>query len=150
VRPSERGTIDGLSLLKDLEDRLATKYEVHFGGYRHSAAPDFNSRKEASDWIVRRVQELGLACDVTGLDYHIVDASFVADDIVKEPPHYTRLQPEPIDVIAQWGLNFNRGSALKYIVRAGHKDPTKEAEDLRKAITYLELEIKRAEARTAT
>lgn len=59
------------------------------------------------------------------------------------PAHYRDLKPEPIDVIADWGLNFNRGNALKYIVRAGKKDPAKTVEDLRKAIVYLEHEIMR-------
>lgn len=38
-------------------------------------------------------------------------------------------------------LGFNRGNAVKYISRAGKKDPEREVEDLRKAIRYLEHEI---------
>ena len=38
------------------------------------------------------------------------------------PEHYSRLNPQPKDVIRAWGLNFNLGSAVKYISRAGHKD----------------------------
>lgn len=38
------------------------------------------------------------------------------------PEHYNRLNPQPKDVIRAWGLNFNLGSAVKYISRAGHKD----------------------------
>ena len=37
------------------------------------------------------------------------------------PEHYNRLNPQPKDVIRAWGLNFNLGSAVKYISRAGHK-----------------------------
>jgi hypothetical protein len=40
-------------------------------------------------------------------------------------------------------LNFCRGNAIKYITRAGHKDPNKEIEDLEKAVFYLNYEIKR-------
>jgi len=60
---------------------------------------------------------------------------------VINPPHYTRLSPQPIDVIRAWDLNWCRGSALKYIARAGHKGP--EDVDLRKAIRCLELELER-------
>jgi hypothetical protein len=39
--------------------------------------------------------------------------------------------------------NFCRGNAIKYIWRAGKKDPATEVEDLRKAIACLEVEIER-------
>lgn len=65
------------------------------------------------------------------------------------PAHYARLKPEPIDVIAAWRLNFNLGSVVKYLVRAGVKvQPGKttlesEIEDLEKARVYLTHEIQR-------
>jgi len=61
--------------------------------------------------------------------------------LISAPPHYSRLSPEPIDVINAWKLNFNRGNAIKYIARAGHKD--NEIQDLEKAIYYLQDEVKR-------
>ena len=48
---------------------------------------------------------------------------------------------EVIDITEQ--LNFNRGNAVKYILRAGFKDD--EMEDLRKAQFYINREIKRLE-----
>lgn len=33
------------------------------------------------------------------------------------PEHYNRLNTQPKDVIRAWGLNFNLGSAVKYIER---------------------------------
>lgn len=51
---------------------------------------------------------------------------------------------EPIDVIHDWGLNFNLGNAVKYISRAGRKTQSK-AEDLRKAIDYLKYELDRTD-----
>lgn len=62
-------------------------------------------------------------------------------DMVNHPPHYTRLTPQPIDVIEAWGLDFHRAQVLKYISRAGAKDPTKELEDLEKAAFYLNRRI---------
>ena len=62
-------------------------------------------------------------------------------DPVNKPSHYSVGKIQPIDFIADQKLNFNRGNAVKYIVRAGRKDPAKELEDLKKAKFYLEHEI---------
>lgn len=56
-----------------------------------------------------------------------------------QPNHYTRLNPQPKDVIRDWGLNFNLGSAVKYISRAGHKDDI--VQDLKKAQEFIQFEI---------
>lgn len=40
-------------------------------------------------------------------------------------------------------MNFCRGNAVKYIARAGLKDPDKELEDLQKAAWYINREINR-------
>lgn len=63
--------------------------------------------------------------------------------VVTAQTHYAGLKPEPIDVIDGWGLNYNRGNALKYLSRAGKKDQSKEGtiKDLEKAISYLKREI---------
>ena len=65
----------------------------------------------------------------------------VPNDPVNHPSHYTQGKIECIDFIQDKRLNFCRGNAVKYIVRAGLKDPNKEIEDLKKAIWYLEHEI---------
>lgn len=61
-----------------------------------------------------------------------------SSDPVNSPSHY-RVPglPECIEVIEALGLDYHLGNALKYIWRAGRKDPAKEAEDLRKAAFYL-------------
>ena len=64
-------------------------------------------------------------------------------DNVNHPSHYTNGKIEVIDFIVDKGLNFHRGNAVKYIARAGKKDPAKEVEDLRKAVWYLNREITR-------
>jgi len=65
------------------------------------------------------------------------------NDPVNHPPHYASAVPgiECIEVTRHF--NFNRGNAIKYIWRAGSKDKQKEIEDLRKAMWYIEDEIKR-------
>lgn len=63
---------------------------------------------------------------------------------IDHPPHYRKDSGyEAIDVIEAWGLGFSLGNALKYISRAGHKDPAKAVEDLEKAKWYIEREINR-------
>lgn len=47
---------------------------------------------------------------------------------------------QPIDVVDKWGLDFYEGSALKYLARHRQKNG---AEDIRKAIHYLELLLER-------
>ncbi len=58
------------------------------------------------------------------------------------PDHYTRLKPEPIDVIRAWDLPWCPANALKYIARYRNKGGV---EDLKKARHYLDLEIKEME-----
>lgn len=48
---------------------------------------------------------------------------------------------EAIKVIEAWNLGFNLGNAVKYVSRAGKKDPDKTIEDLEKAAWYLNREI---------
>lgn len=63
------------------------------------------------------------------------------DDLVNHPPHYTFGKFEVIDVIEDWGLDFHRANALKYIARAGRKSDD-AVQDIKKAIFYLERFIK--------
>ena len=66
-------------------------------------------------------------------------------DAVDHPSHYNTGGIEVIDAIEAWGFGegFNRGNAIKYIARAGKKNPETEIEDLRKARWYINEEIKR-------
>lgn len=68
----------------------------------------------------------------------------MSKDMVKRPDHYCFSKFEPKDVIREWGLNFNLGSAVKYIARAGRKDDI--VQDLKKAREFLSFEIKALEA----
>ena len=60
---------------------------------------------------------------------------------VENPSHYNSGKIEVIDFIEDQNLNFNLGNAVKYISRAGKKDPKKFKEDLEKAIWYLNREL---------
>lgn len=59
---------------------------------------------------------------------------------VNHPDHYCKGRKyEPKDVIRDWDLNFNLGSAVKYLARAGRKGDI--VEDLLKAREYIDFEI---------
>lgn len=69
-------------------------------------------------------------------------------DMVKSPKHYTGalaevLGIEVIDIANALNMNGNRFSILRYVCRAGLKDPAKEIEDLQKIKEYAEFEIRR-------
>lgn len=69
-------------------------------------------------------------------------------DVIKQPAHYTEgRRYEPKDVIRDWGLNFNLGSAVKYVARAGRKDDI--VQDLKKAQEFIQFEIDAIEAERA-
>ena len=61
-------------------------------------------------------------------------------EMVNHPQHYA-FKYEPIDVINDWGLDFNLGNTVKYIARCERKG--NKIQDLEKAKFYLEDEIRR-------
>ena len=62
------------------------------------------------------------------------------------PSHYDNGKGyDVIDFCNDYKLNFNRGSACKYIARSGKKD--NEIEDLKKAIDFIQREIKYLESK---
>jgi len=67
--------------------------------------------------------------------------------MVNHPLHYGGEDNpyEAIKVIDAWGLGFCLGNTVKYISRAGMKDPKKELEDLKKALWYLDHHIQNLE-----
>lgn len=69
-------------------------------------------------------------------------------DAVNHPSHYTDGKIEVIDYIEDKQLGYHLGNAVKYISRAGKKDPSKTTEDLKKAIWYIDRKIKKLESET--
>jgi hypothetical protein len=66
-------------------------------------------------------------------------------DMVNHPAHYTSDPSgiECIDIVRH--RNYNIGNAIKYLWRAGLKNEDKHIEDLKKAVFYINDEIKRLE-----
>jgi translation initiation factor 2 alpha subunit (eIF-2alpha) len=71
----------------------------------------------------------------------------MSKEMINHPNHYggAENQYEVIKIIEALNLDFHTGNAIKYIIRAGKKDPTKELEDLRKAAWYIYRKIKNLE-----
>lgn len=65
-------------------------------------------------------------------------------DAVNHPSYYQG-KIEVIDFIEDKQLGFNLGNCIKYIARAGKKNPDKRIEDLKKARWYLDREIYKEE-----
>ena len=67
----------------------------------------------------------------------------MANEHVNNPVHYGGADNpyEAIKVIEAWELDFCLGNTIKYISRAGKKEPEKVIEDLEKAKWYLERKI---------
>lgn len=67
----------------------------------------------------------------------------MATENVHHPEHYGGKENtyESIKVIEAWNLGFCLGNTIKYISRAGKKDPQAEIEDLNKALWYLKRRI---------
>jgi hypothetical protein len=51
-----------------------------------------------------------------------------------DPDHYTHKKIEPIDIIEEYGLDFKKGSVVKYILRC--EASGKEQDDLIKIANY--------------
>lgn len=67
-------------------------------------------------------------------------------DPVNHPAHYTS-DPSGVECITiTRHRNFNIGNAFKYLWRAGLKDEATTVEDLRKAVFYIEDEIRRIQS----
>jgi hypothetical protein len=67
-------------------------------------------------------------------------------EMINHPNHYGGAENvyEVIKVCEAWDLHTDAYlfNVVKYVARAGKKDPTKEIEDLKKAAFYLDRRIK--------
>ena len=63
-------------------------------------------------------------------------------EMINHPSHYNQ-GIEAIDYIESHKMGFNIGNVIKYVTRAKHKGT--ELQDLKKALWYLDREIKRLE-----
>lgn len=76
-------------------------------------------------------------------DYGFEEISNDEIDMINHPPYYQH-GIEPIEFIESHNLNFNLGSAVKYIARSPYKGT--ELLDLKKAKWFIEREINKHES----
>ena len=98
---------------------------------------------DVSDEIVNENYEIVFGDEKP--DFLEKELNIPSNDPVNRPSHYTDGKIEVIDFIEDKKLGFCLGNAIKYIARAGKKDPTKEREDIKKAIWYLNRYLKELE-----
>lgn len=67
------------------------------------------------------------------------EVKYINEEKVNHPSHYNPGNIEVIDAIEDWGLDFNSGNVIKYIVRSCSSGDKKHntREDLEKAIWYI-------------
>lgn len=99
-------------------------------------------------------------CDKSEYEYELKDNAIVikerfkptilgeeramTSDNVSHPPHYAEGWSNGAEVIdLTEHLSFCAGNVVKYVCRAGRKDPDKYVEDLEKARWYIDREIER-------
>ena len=70
-------------------------------------------------------------------------------EMVNHPSHFggSENQYEVVKVAEAWGLDYDAYlfNVVKYVARAGKKEPSKELQDLKKALWYLDRKIKNLE-----
>lgn len=101
--------------------------------------------KCCSTCIYARNDEHGYFCFQCDKLCEIKDEKIDKTEQVNHPTYYKSEKFEVIDIIEDFNLCFCAGNALKYILRAGVKDPLKYEEDLKKAIWYLQRIVDRKE-----
>lgn len=117
-------------------ETLANLFPILFGDILISGPHfTFSDSEKCMDFVCNYLNEKNIILPV--YDKTKKSSDF---DAVSRPSHYMEGRKyEPRKVIADWGLNFNLGNAVKYISRAGRKGD--KIEDLQKAIQYIEFEI---------
>lgn len=105
---------------------------------------DYCEEKKRSD-CDRCILAHGSYCPINIMVAHKFDIhdenSHPIDNHITHPAHYTDGNIEVWDFIADKKLSFFSGNVIKYVCRAGKKDPDKRIEDLKKARAYIDKQI---------
>lgn len=136
---------------KDVNGDNKMKYnvgdEVRFNGtvYRITNVIDDN-------YVIRdEINRMDFNIPCSTIDIHAIaikkpkEPTEKSKDPAVDHPSYYQGKIEVIDFIEDKHLGFNLGNCVKYISRAGKKNPDKLIEDLKKARWYLDREISRIE-----
>lgn len=148
LSPDSENSIIASHVMKELQ----TKYKRIFVLFDNDKAGELASEKYVNYYDCIKLR-LNMSKDLSDSvrDYGLIEVKneFIkqlkAMSSVEHPNHYHGADNpyEAIKVIEAWDLNFRLGNTVKYISRAGRKDPNKTVEDLEKALWYLQREIER-------
>lgn len=137
---AEEGATDGHYYIKESMgvDDLIDQITMCLGDYLRDEYDDIPPHSEIEFWSNMSDKILGKE-DLKNWQKEVMEEDFKkANDPVNHPSHYTDGKIEVIDFIEDKNLGFHLGNAVKYISRAGKKDPSKKLEDLKKARWYLD------------
>ena len=144
-RGSGRGDCDDDGEVDEMSERAMVECDTW--GQREQILVDNNFiyDSERDEW--RNSTSVGVVNELM----HLSNDSFLyfvyggknKQDTINHPAYYTDGKIEVSDFIADKNLNFFRGNVVKYVARAGKKDPAREVEDLQKARWYIDREIER-------
>ena len=97
------------------------------------AVLDAFDQKEREQKCMNEVESGKTMVDEKAQDYE----NTRMNDPVNHPAHYTSGKIEVIDFLEDQKFPFHLANAVKYISRAGKKDPEKTVQDLEKSIWYI-------------
>lgn len=113
-------------------DKMVGKIVRLYPGFIHSYGVDF--KNAMSDVFSEK-------------DLVVINAEY---KVGTTPPYYIgkHKQIEAIDVVADFqGSNYNVGTALTYLIRAGNKPNNSLKDDITKAINHLQAELRTIESK---
>lgn len=124
---------------------IANVLEIDLTGQvlRHIMGETFQVLRD-SEWLVRFGRELNIVTNAFFREnYSQNREELPSAKAVDHPSHYggDGNPYEAIKVIEAWDLGFHLGNTVKYIARAGKKDPKKLLEDLEKSLWYLQRKV---------
>lgn len=141
-------------LVQDVQNvlpRLNPGGAVYIDDYKSSNVniPDVDNGVDSLDWNNFNSYYIDGAfwAEKKPLNVYTLEDILKPYEVVDHPLHYGGESNvyETIKVIDNWKLGFALGNTVKYILRAGKKDPNKELEDLKKAMWYLQHHISKIE-----
>lgn len=87
----------------------------------------------------------GVANEAPSITKRINEKHNILNGVTKtdtlKPDYYKYRGGDVFDIAKHFELDYPLGSALKYLLRAGHKDPAKKVEDLNKCIECIKRHI---------
>lgn len=117
------------------------KREPYVRGFKQGALCLYQEGRASRMEVTEKLLKIGFVPTDAFFDVPLIPAVPAQPnyDPVKIPSHYNSGQIEVANFIADQELDYVSGNVIKYVARAGKKNPDKEVEDLEKAAAYLQM-----------